>query len=102
LFSLDGLNPASNRRSVDSSGLNHRKPPALAVVVAHDCYPFVHTGFVEQFLWRRSVTRREFAPRLALKALQMVARDLPVIRPAEGGGYWDGLRGWVEQALGWM
>lgn len=74
----------------------------LAMVWVYDCYPFVHTGFVEQFLWRRGVTRREFAPRLALKALQMVARDLPLIRPTEGGCYWDGLRGWVDQAVSWM
>ena len=71
----------------------------LAMVWVYDCYPFVHTGFVEQFLWRRGVSRREFAPRLALKALQMVARDLPVERPAEGSRYWDGLRGWVEEGL---
>ena len=74
----------------------------LAMVWVYDCYPFVHTGFVEQFLWRRGVSHREFAPRLGLKALQMVARDLPVTRPAEGGDYWDRLRGWVEQALLWM
>ena len=74
----------------------------LAMVWVQDCYPFVHTGFVEQFLWRRGVTRRQFAPRLALKALQMVARDLPLTRPAEGSGYWDALRGWAEQGLGWM
>ncbi|MBC7808470.1 MAG: RNA polymerase sigma factor [Akkermansiaceae bacterium] len=74
----------------------------LAMVWVYDCYPFVHTGFVEQFLWRRNVTRREFAPRLALKALQMVARDLPVARPTEGGRYWDALRNWVEQGLSWM
>lgn len=74
----------------------------LAMVWVYDCYPFVHTGFVEQFLWRRGVTKREFAPRLALKALQMIARDLPLARPAEGGGYWDGLHGWAEQGLGWM
>lgn len=74
----------------------------LAMVWVYDCYPFVHTGFVEQFLWRRGVTKREFAPRLALKALQMIARDLPAQRPSEGGGYWDGLRGWAEQGLGWM
>ena len=73
----------------------------LAMVWVYDCYPFVHTGFVEQFLWRRGVTKREFAPRLALTALQMIARDLPVERPADGG-YWDGLRGWAEQGLEWM
>ena len=74
----------------------------LAMVWVQDCYPFVHTGFVEQFLWRRGVTKRQFAPRLALKALQMVAREVPVARPAEGGSYWDGLRGWVELGVGWM
>ena len=73
----------------------------LAMVWVYDCYPFVHTGFVEQFLWRRGVSRRDFAPRLAIKGLQMIARDLPVERPAEGD-YWDSLRGWVEQALSWM
>ncbi len=74
----------------------------LAMVWVQDCYPFVHTGFVEQFLWRRGVGKRDFAPRLALKALQMIARDLPIERPAEGSGYWDGLHGWAEQGLGWM
>jgi hypothetical protein len=39
----------------------------LAMLWVYDCYPFVHTGFVEQLLWRRGVSRREFAPRLALK-----------------------------------
>ena len=74
----------------------------LAMVWVYDCYPFVHTGFVEQFLWRRGVTKREFAPRLALKALQMIARDLPLERPAEGGPYWDSLHGWAKQGLEWM
>ncbi len=74
----------------------------LAMVWVQDCYPFVHTGFVEQFLWRRGVSKREFAPRLALKALQMIARDLPLERPAEGGSYWDGLHGWAEQGLSWI
>ncbi len=74
----------------------------LAMVWVYDCYPFVHTGFVEQFLWRRGVSKRDFAPRLALEALQMIARDLPLARPAEGSGYWDGLRGWAELGLSWM
>ena len=74
----------------------------LAMVWVYDCYPFVHTGFVEQILWRRGVSRREFAPRLALKALQMVARDLPVERPARDAGHWDNLHGWAKKALAWM
>ncbi len=72
----------------------------LAMVWVYDCYPFVHTGFVEQFLWRRGVTRREFAPRLALKALQTLARECPLERPDENG-YWDALKGYVETSLAW-
>ncbi len=74
----------------------------LAMVWVYDCYPFVHTGFVEQFLWRRNITRRDFAPRLALSALRIIRRELPVTRPAEGTDYWDSLHGYVDQALGWM
>ena len=74
----------------------------LAMVWVYDCYPFVYTGFVEQILWRRGVSRREFAPRLALTALQMVARELPVERPVRDAGYWDTLHGWAEKALAWM
>lgn len=74
----------------------------LSMVWLYDCYPFVHTGFVEEFLWRRDVSRREFGPRLALKGLQIIARDLTIARPAEGTAHWDGLHGWVEKALEWM
>ena len=74
----------------------------LTMVWIYDCYPFVHTGFVEQVLWRRGISRREFAPRLALKALQMVARDLPIERPKEGRSFWDSLHNWAEQGLAWM
>ncbi len=74
----------------------------LAMVWVYDCYPFVHTGYVEQFLWRRNLTRRDFAPRLALRALQTLQRELPVDRPPEGATYWDALHGYVETALAWM
>ncbi|MEW6751714.1 MAG: RNA polymerase sigma factor [Candidatus Latescibacterota bacterium] len=74
----------------------------LAMIWIYDAYPFVHAGFVEQFLWRRNITRRQFAARLAVKALFHVQRELPVARPAEGGEYWDALHGYVGQALAWM
>jgi RNA polymerase sigma-70 factor (ECF subfamily) len=74
----------------------------LAMVWIYDCYPFVHTGFVEQFLWRKSITRRDFAPRLALRALQTIARELPIARPADGASYWDSLHAYVEQGLAWL
>ena len=73
----------------------------LSMVWIYDCYPFVHAGFVEQFLWRRGVSRKEFAPRLALQALKVIARQLPV-DPSEGGGFREALYGYVNQALSWM
>jgi len=74
----------------------------LAMVWVSDCYPFVHTGFVEQILWRRGVSRKDFAPRLVLKALQMIARDLPVTRPASDAGYHDMLTNLAKTGLSWM
>jgi RNA polymerase sigma factor (sigma-70 family) len=74
----------------------------LAMVWIYDCYPIVHTGYVEQYLWRKGLSRRDFAPRLALQALRTIARELPVQRPAEGAEYWDSLHGYVEQGLAWM
>ena len=74
----------------------------LAMVWIYDCYPFVHTGFVEQYLWRKGVGKREFGPRLALRALQTLAREVPADRPVEGHSYWDALRGYVDQGLSWM
>ena len=73
----------------------------LAMVWVMDCYPFVQTGFVEQFLFRRNQSKKDFAPRLLIAALQMIARDLPVGKP-ENSTYWDALHGWAEQALEWM
>jgi RNA polymerase sigma-70 factor (ECF subfamily) len=73
----------------------------LAMVWIYDCYPFVHTGFVEQYLWRHGISRREFAPRLALQALKTMARQLPVKKP-DDGSFWDAVHGWAEQGLTWM
>jgi len=86
-----------------SSPYGHFGDPllGLAMVWIYDCYPFVHTGFVEQFLWRRGVSRRDFAPRLALRALQTIARELPVERP-DVDGWWDAVRGYAQQGLDWM
>jgi hypothetical protein len=85
--------------------IGHFGDPLLdvAMVWIYDCYPFVHTGFVEQYLWRRGVSREEFAPRLALQALKIIQRELPVQRPAEAeADYYDALHGYVTQALSWM
>lgn len=71
----------------------------LAMVWIYDCYPFVHTGFVEQFLWRRGKTPRDFGPRLALRGLQILQREA---QPGDTGEYPLALRGWVEKGLAWM
>ena len=71
----------------------------LAMVWIYDCYPFVHTGFVEQFLWRRGKTRRDFAPRLMLQALQTLQKGT---QPGDIGEYPSALHGWVEQGLIWL
>jgi RNA polymerase sigma factor (sigma-70 family) len=75
----------------------------LAMVWIYDCYPFVHTGFVERRLWQTDVSRREFGLRLALQSLKHIQRELPVARPPEGSAaYWDALHGWAEQGITWM
>nr|CAA9277691.1 hypothetical protein AVDCRST_MAG63-3368 [uncultured Armatimonadetes bacterium] len=71
----------------------------LAKFWTYDCYPFVHTGFVERYLYERGITRRDFAPRLAVRALWTLQRELPVSRPAEGPEYWDSLVGLLKHAL---
>jgi RNA polymerase sigma-70 factor, ECF subfamily len=77
----------------------------LTMVLIYDCYPIVHAGFVEQFLWKNGYTKRDFGIRLALRALQTIQRELSVQRPEDkenGADYWDALHGYAEQGLGWM
>lgn len=74
----------------------------LSMVWIYDCYPIVHAGFVEQYLWRKGVSRREFAPRLALQSLKIIQRELPVERPPDPEAYYyDALHAYVEQAFSW-
>ncbi len=74
----------------------------LSMIWIYDCYPFVHAGFVEQYLIRHDLTRRDLAPRLAIRALQVIQRELPVQRPDDGARYWDALHGYLELALSWL
>lgn len=71
----------------------------LAKFWTYDCYPFVHTGFVERYLYEHGVTRRDFAPRLAVRTLWTLQREVPVERPDEGAAYWDALTGLLRHAL---
>lgn len=74
----------------------------LAMVWIYDCYPFVHTGFVEQYLTRHDVPRRAFAIRLALQALTVMARELPVEKVGTDDGYARSLLGLLKLAREWM
>jgi hypothetical protein len=71
----------------------------LAKFWTYDCYPFVHTGFVERYLYEKGVSKQEFAPRLAVRALWTLQRELPVAPPSEGAEYWDSLVGLLRHAL---
>jgi len=74
----------------------------LAMVWIYDCYPFVHTGFVEQYLLRHNVPRRDFALRLAIQSLVILVREVEV--NAEGGGktYGESLLGLLSLACSWL
>jgi RNA polymerase sigma-70 factor (ECF subfamily) len=54
----------------------------LAKFWTYDCYPFVHTGLVERYLYEKGISRQQFAPRLAVRALWTLQREAPVQRPA--------------------
>lgn len=73
---------------------------SLAMVWIYDCYPFVHTGFVEQYLVRHDIGKREFAIRLGVQALTILARET---KPGEGENpYQESLFGLLERAYGWL
>jgi hypothetical protein len=71
----------------------------LAKFWTYDCYPFVHTGLVERYLYEKGISKSDFAPRLAVRALWTLQRELPVERPAEGTEYWDSQIALLRHAL---
>ena len=71
----------------------------LAKYWTYDCYPFVHTGLVERYLFEKGFTKKDFAPRLAVRALWTIQRELPVERPTEGPEYYDAQMGLLRYAL---
>lgn len=70
----------------------------LAKYWTYDCYPFVHTGLVERYLFEKGFTKKDFAPRLAVRALWTLQRELPVERPPECPEYYDALMGLLRYA----
>jgi len=70
----------------------------LAMVWIYDCYPFVHTGFVEQYLVRHNVDRADFAVGLGVQALKILNRECG----EEPSNYRDNLSALVQRALDWL
>lgn len=60
----------------------------------YDMWPFIHAGIVERYLVRHGLTMKDLAPRLAVRALVTIQRELPL----EGGDPW--YRSWLFAWLG--
>ena len=63
----------------------------------YDCWPIRRAGFVERYLVRKNLTMRDFAPRLGVRALVTLQREIPYT----GGddGYRNDMRGWLKLAV---
>ena len=63
----------------------------------YDCWPIRRAGFVERYLLRQGLSMREFAPRLGVRALVTLQREISV----RGGNetYRDEMLGWLKLAL---
>jgi RNA polymerase sigma-70 factor (ECF subfamily) len=71
----------------------------FAKLWTYDCYPFVHTGFVERYLFEHGFTRKEFAPRLAIRALWTLQRETPAEQGEGENSYRDDLMRLLRYAL---
>lgn len=63
----------------------------------YDMWPFIHAGIVERYLVRHGLTMVDLAPRLAMRALVTIQRELPVSGGDERYRTW--LFGWLQVAL---
>jgi RNA polymerase sigma-70 factor (ECF subfamily) len=63
----------------------------------YDCWPIRRAGFVERYLIRRRLSLRDFAPRLGVRALVTLQREIPL----RGGdeGYRNDMLGWLKMAV---
>lgn len=71
----------------------------LAKFWTYDCYPFVRTGFVERYLYEHGFTRRDLAPRLAVRTLWTLQREVTPERTDENAAYHDALTSLLRHAL---
>jgi len=63
----------------------------------YDCWPIRRAGFVERYLVRNNLSMHEFAPRLAVRALVTLQREIPLRRGDEG--YRNDMLGWLKLAM---
>ena len=64
----------------------------------YDWYPLNHAGLVEKYLYRHGLTRKEFAPRLALRCLWTLQRETSV-EGSDEASYRDTLLRLLHEAM---
>jgi hypothetical protein len=69
----------------------------IAKYWTYDCWPIRRAGFVERYLMRNKLSLRDFAPRLGVRALVTLQREIPL----RGGddGYRNDMLGWLKMAV---
>lgn len=105
IFSDSGIGPnvfvdeAGNFTGFESFAWARVEDPHYQVTKywTYDCWPVRRAGFVERYLVRHGLTLRDFAPRLGVRALATLQREIPVT----GGdpGYREDMLDWLRMAL---
>lgn len=63
----------------------------------YDCWPIRRAGFVERYLVHHNLTMRDFAPRLGVRALATLQREIP--HTGGDDGYRNEMLGWLKLAV---
>jgi len=63
----------------------------------YDCWPIRRAGFVERYLVRNGLSMKDFAPRLGVRALVTLQREIPT--SGGDGQYRADMLGWLKLAL---
>jgi len=63
----------------------------------YDCWPIRRAGFVERYLLRQKLSMQDFAPRLGVRALVTLQREIAV--QGGDGNYRNDMLGWLKLAM---
>lgn len=69
----------------------------IAKYWTYDCWPIRRAGFVERYLLRHKLSMSDFAPRLGVRALVTLQREIP-LRGGDGS-YRNDMLGWLKLGL---